>query len=63
MVTDGDEPLPSLSDWHDYEPNLEFDDTELTHPATTNGKQWKQTFPLLKFFDFLIDEIMNDDES
>lgn len=20
-----------MSDWHDYEPNLEFDDTELTH--------------------------------
>lgn len=38
MINDGEEPLPSLSDWHDYEPNLEFDDTELTHPATTNGK-------------------------
>lgn len=38
IINDGDEPLPSLSDWHDYEPNLEFDDTELTHPATTNGK-------------------------
>lgn len=38
MINDGDEPLPSLSDWHDHEPNLEFDDTELTHPATTNGK-------------------------
>lgn len=37
IVADSDEPLPSLSDWHDYEPNLEFDDTELTHPATTNG--------------------------
>lgn len=38
IINDGEEPLPSLSDWHDYEPNLEFDDTELTHPATTNGK-------------------------
>lgn len=37
IVTDGDEPLPSLSDWHDYEPNLEFDDTELTHPPPSNG--------------------------
>ncbi|XP_031626838.1 rho GTPase-activating protein 68F [Contarinia nasturtii] len=36
IINDGEEPLPSLSDWHDYEPNLEFDDTELTHPATTN---------------------------
>lgn len=39
VQNDGDEPLPSLSDWHDYEPNLEFDDTELTHTATTNGKK------------------------
>lgn len=31
IVIDSDEPHPSLSDWHDYEPNLEFDDTELTH--------------------------------
>ncbi|XP_055321076.1 rho GTPase-activating protein 68F [Sitodiplosis mosellana] len=37
IINDGDEPLPSLSDWHDHEPNLEFDDTELTHPATTNA--------------------------
>ncbi|XP_022910001.1 rho GTPase-activating protein 1 [Onthophagus taurus] len=26
---DPEEPYPSLSDYHDYEPNLEFDDTEL----------------------------------
>lgn len=38
IMNDSEEPLPSLSDWHDYEPNLEFDDTELTHPPTTNGK-------------------------
>lgn len=25
----GEEPYPSLSDYHDYEPNLEFDDSEL----------------------------------
>lgn len=31
IITDSEEPHPSLSDWHDYEPNLEFDDTELTH--------------------------------
>ncbi|KAJ6641479.1 Rho GTPase-activating protein 68F, partial [Pseudolycoriella hygida] len=31
IVIDSEEPHPSLSDWHDYEPNLEFDDTELTH--------------------------------
>lgn len=26
-----EDPYPSLSDYHDYEPNLEFDDTELQH--------------------------------
>lgn len=26
---DNEEPYPSLSDYHDYEPNLEFDDSEL----------------------------------
>lgn len=40
IINDTDEPLPSLSDWHDHEPNLEFDDTELTHPAPTNGKYY-----------------------
>lgn len=38
IINDSEEPMPSLSDFHDYEPNLEFDDTELTHPPTTNGK-------------------------
>lgn len=28
-----EDPHPSLSDWHDYEPNLEFDDSELTQIA------------------------------
>ncbi|KAF2355570.1 hypothetical protein FHG87_013675 [Trinorchestia longiramus] len=28
-ATHVDDPYPSLSDFHDYEPNLEFDDTEL----------------------------------
>ncbi|XP_054278809.1 rho GTPase-activating protein 8-like [Macrosteles quadrilineatus] len=30
---DNEDPYPSLSDCHDYEPNLEFDDTELQHTA------------------------------
>lgn len=30
IVTDSEEPAPSLSDWHDHEPNLEFDDSELS---------------------------------
>lgn len=29
--SDHEDPYPSLSDYHDYEPNLEFDDTELQH--------------------------------
>lgn len=28
-IVECEEPYPSLSDYHDYEPNLEFDDTEL----------------------------------
>lgn len=35
-VADGEEPYPSLSDYHDYEPNLEFDDTELHQPPDAN---------------------------
>lgn len=34
---DTEDPYPSLSDFHDYEPNLEFDDTELQATAN-NGK-------------------------
>lgn len=29
MVYDGEDPYPSLSGYHDYEPQLEFDDAEL----------------------------------
>lgn len=37
-LNDNEEPYPSLSDYHDYEPNLEFDDTELHHtPDTVNS--------------------------
>ena len=28
-IPDCDDPYPSLSDFHDYEPNLEFDDSDL----------------------------------
>ncbi|ALC43454.1 RhoGAP68F, partial [Drosophila busckii] len=34
VVGNSEEPLPSLSDLHDCEPKLEFDDTELLTPAT-----------------------------
>jgi Rho GTPase-activating protein 1 len=33
QFVDSEDPHPSLSDWHDYEPNLEFDDSELSHPV------------------------------
>jgi Rho GTPase-activating protein 1 len=32
-----EEPYPSLSDFHDYEPNLEFDDTELEAAASNDA--------------------------
>lgn len=37
LNNDVEDPYPSLSDYHDYEPNLEFDDTEL-QTSSTNGK-------------------------
>ncbi|XP_076264003.1 rho GTPase-activating protein 1-like isoform X1 [Rhynchophorus ferrugineus] len=36
VTGDNDEPYPSLSDYHDYEPNLEFDDSEL-HQSPNSG--------------------------
>ncbi|XP_050741826.1 rho GTPase-activating protein 68F isoform X2 [Drosophila biarmipes] len=33
IVDNSDEPQPSLSDLHDFEPKLEFDDTELLAPS------------------------------
>ena len=42
-MADGvEDPYPSLSDFHDYEPNLEFDDSDLLdaqHPEIEEGKQ------------------------
>ncbi|XP_012279356.1 rho GTPase-activating protein 1 [Orussus abietinus] len=35
MCNDSEDPYPSLSDYHDYEPNLEFDDTELQTTSNT----------------------------
>jgi len=37
MINDSEDPHPSLSDWHDYEPNLEFDDTELSQTQNDSG--------------------------
>lgn len=36
IITDTEDPAPSLSDWHDYEPNLEFDDSELLQAPEPN---------------------------
>lgn len=36
-MNDAEDPYPSLSDFHDYEPNLEFDDTELQQPTEPGG--------------------------
>ncbi|PSN35754.1 Rho GTPase-activating protein 8 [Blattella germanica] len=38
---DHEDPYPSLSDYHDYEPNLEFDDTELQHATVTSDLEVK----------------------
>ncbi len=37
LLGDSEDPYPSLSDFHDYEPNLEFDDTELQQPVPPGG--------------------------
>lgn len=37
VPNDSEDPYPSLSDFHDYEPNLEFDDTELQHATADPG--------------------------
>lgn len=38
LTGDTEDPYPSLSsDLHDYEPNLEFDDTELQQPVDDEG--------------------------
>lgn len=55
LVTDSEEPHPSLSDWHDYEPQLEFDDTELTHaPDSSKIYVFYMCFYLLRFFFIII---------
>lgn len=40
---DNEDPYPSLSDYHDYEPNLEFDDTELQSASSVTGKMTTTT--------------------
>ncbi len=43
---DCEDPYPSLSDFHDYEPNLEFDDSDLLqqkHPEHDDGNDLFRT--------------------
>jgi len=37
LMTSLEDPYPSLSDFHDYEPQLEFDDSELHQPVDEDG--------------------------
>jgi len=37
LMTSEEDPYPSLSDFHDYEPQLEFDDSELHQPVDEDG--------------------------
>lgn len=41
LPNDHEDPYPSLSDYHDYEPNLEFDDTELQNASGETGLEEK----------------------
>ena len=45
-VYDGEDPYPSLSGYHDYEPQLEFDDAELLErkpePDVEDGEGWTE---------------------
>ncbi|XP_066585803.1 rho GTPase-activating protein 1 isoform X1 [Prorops nasuta] len=43
---DGEDPYPSLSDYHDYEPNLEFDDTELQTPSNSASRLLQEKLDL-----------------
>ena len=40
-----DDPYPSLSDFHDYEPNLEFDDSDLLNQQHPENEEGKSTIP------------------
>lgn len=55
-----EEPYPSLSGYHDYEPNLEFDDSELQQ--TPNSGSISGTNTYMKMFDrsFYCDNLVAD---
>lgn len=58
MLPEGEDALPSLSDWHDYEPNLEFDDTEL-HPTASEESELIIVCVSVLFFGSILDESTN----
>ena len=54
-----EDPYPSLSDFHDYEPNLEFDDSDLLqqkHPENDDGMifSFLFTFPYYPFNSMIV---------
>ncbi|KAL1516974.1 hypothetical protein ABEB36_000799 [Hypothenemus hampei] len=69
---DNEEPYPSLSDYHDYEPNLEFDDSELQQTPNSgsisadfihieaNGVMTMGTSPVAEFIDENYEEELAD---
>ncbi|XP_066148160.1 rho GTPase-activating protein 8-like isoform X1 [Euwallacea fornicatus] len=71
-VGDNEEPYPSLSDYHDYEPNLEFDDSELQQTPNSgsisadfihiesNGVMTMGTSPVAEFTDENYEEELAD---
>ncbi|XP_023034138.1 rho GTPase-activating protein 68F [Drosophila willistoni] len=59
LIENSDEPLPSLSDPVDFEPKLEFDDTELLTPATLEKDVMVGDFVLPDDPDFETEEVVN----
>lgn len=68
IITDSEDPAPSLSDWHDHEPNLEFDDTELSQaaqePSCIMGLEGEEALAAVEFeLSPEVDEIKTDLEA
>ncbi len=47
---DMEDPYPSLSDYHDYEPNLEFDDSDLRQQHPEHDDDHGETFLFYCYF-------------
>uniref|UniRef100_A0A146M8A5 Rho GTPase-activating protein 1 n=2 Tax=Lygus hesperus TaxID=30085 RepID=A0A146M8A5_LYGHE len=59
VQNDPEDPYPSLSDWHDYEPNLEFDDTEL-HTAAIDPVLDQDIDDVLRAGPFVLESPVSD---